>query len=139
MKEIHNRRSFIKTSTAGSLGLGLMTSSSIWAKTQSDENKRIGMIGLDTSHSVAFTKEFNHPEAEAEFGGYKVVAAYPRGSYEIESSYSRIPRYTKEVEGLGGIHTHSQNGRYKTGNYHQHFNNAVIYRRIDTRIDRQKE
>ena len=101
MKEIHNRRTFIKTSTAGSLGLGLMTSSSIWAKTQSDKNKRIGMIGLDTSHSVAFTKEFNHPEAGAEFGGYKVVAAYPRGSYEIESSYSRIPRYTKEVEGLG--------------------------------------
>jgi len=101
MKEIHNRRNFIKTSASGALGLSLMTKNSIWAKELSKEKKRIGMIGLDTSHCVAFTKEFNNPEAGAELGGYKVVAAYPKGSSEIESSYSRIPKYTEEMKAIG--------------------------------------
>lgn len=101
MKEIRNRRNFIKTSASGAVGLSLMTQSSIWAKEQSNEKKRIGMIGLDTSHCVAFTKEFNNPDAGAELGGYKVVAAYPKGSSEIESSYSRIPKYTEEMKALG--------------------------------------
>lgn len=101
MKEIYNRRRFIKTSTAGSFGLSLMSSASLWSKSKSVEGKRIGMIGLDTSHCIAFTKEFNNPDAGPELGGYKVVAAYPKGSSEIESSYSRIPKYTREMEALG--------------------------------------
>ena len=54
---------------------------------------RIGIIGLDTSHSTAFTELINGgKEAWAE--GFKVVAAYPYGSQTIESSYKRIPEYT---------------------------------------------
>ncbi len=101
MKEIHNRRRFIKTSTAGTFGLSLMSSTSLWSKSNSLEGKRIGMIGLDTSHCIAFTKEFNKADAGPELGGYKIVAAYPKGSSEIESSYSRIPKYTREMEALG--------------------------------------
>lgn len=101
MKEKQNRRNFIKTSAASTLGISLMNTNSIWAGNLSSEKKRIGMIGLDTSHSVAFTKEFNGPDSASELGGYKVVAAYPKGSSEIESSYSRIPKYTKEVKELG--------------------------------------
>ena len=101
MKEKHNRREFIKTTASGTLGLGLINSNSLWAKEASAKNKRIGMIGLDTSHCTAFTKEFNNPDAGPEMGGYKVVAAYPKGSSEIESSYSRIPKYTTEMEALG--------------------------------------
>lgn len=100
MKEIHNRRQFIKTSATGTLGLSMM-SSPLWSKSKSIEGKRIGMIGLDTSHCVAFTKEFNNSEADPKLGGYKVVAAYPKGSSEIESSYSRIPKYSEEVKELG--------------------------------------
>lgn len=101
MNEKHTRRTFIKTTTSGALGFGLMSSNSLWATTQSEKGKRIGMIGLDTSHCIAFTKEFNSPDAGLELGGYKVVAAYPKGSSEIESSYSRIPEYTKNMEELG--------------------------------------
>lgn len=72
-----------------------------YGKSLEDPGKRIGIIGLDTSHCTAFTKEFNSPEAGIELGGYKVVAAYPHGSSEIESSYSRIPQYTEEVKSLG--------------------------------------
>ena len=61
---------------------------------------RIGIIGLDTSHSTAFTELINGgKEAWAE--GFKVVAAYPYGSQTIESSYKRIPEYTEKVKQYG--------------------------------------
>lgn len=60
--------------------------------------KRVGIIGLDTSHSTAFVKALNSPDANASFLGYKVVAAYPQGSKDIESSTSRVPAYTEEVK-----------------------------------------
>lgn len=63
--------------------------------------RRVGIIGLDTSHATAFTKALNDPSAGPEFGGYKITAAYPRGSSEIKSSYERIPGYTEEVKKSG--------------------------------------
>lgn len=65
------------------------------------QGKRIGIIGLDTSHSPAFVNAFNSDEPDPELRGYRVVAAYPYGSRTIESSYSRIPRYTAEVRERG--------------------------------------
>lgn len=62
---------------------------------------RIGVIGLDTSHAPAFAKLFNNPEAMGDLRGFKVVAAYPHGSADIESSKSRIPQYTEEFKKLG--------------------------------------
>ena len=59
---------------------------------------RIGMIGLDTSHSPAFARLFN---TSGDLEDFRVVAAYPYGSRTIESSYERIPRYTEEVEAMG--------------------------------------
>jgi predicted dehydrogenase len=99
MKNRNNRRNFIKTT--GTLGLGIMTYNTGWSGARPAEQKRIGMIGLDTSHCVAFTKEFNATSPDPKLGGYKVVAAYPKGSSEIESSYSRIPKYTEEMKTLG--------------------------------------
>jgi WD40 repeat protein len=77
--------------------------------------KRIGIIGLDTSHSTAFTKEFNSPrkvedpnaKASAsgpqakELQGFRITVAYPQGSADIESSVNRIPGYTEEVKKYG--------------------------------------
>lgn len=63
--------------------------------------KRLGIIGLDTSHSIAFTKELNNPTAAADWAGYRVVAAYPKGSNDIESSVKRIEGYTEEVRKMG--------------------------------------
>ncbi|WP_374754989.1 Gfo/Idh/MocA family protein [Arsenicibacter rosenii] len=62
--------------------------------------KRVGIIGLDTSHSTAFTKALNSPDASPDFLGYTIVAAYPYGSKDIESSTKRIPGYTDEVKKL---------------------------------------
>lgn len=59
---------------------------------------KAGLIGLDTSHSPAFTKLINDPTGPK---GLKVAFAYPLGSMRIESSASRIPQYTKEIKELG--------------------------------------
>ena len=60
--------------------------------------KRIGIIGLDTSHAPAFTKSFNSKDASSDHDGYRIVAAYPYGSRTIESSYRRIPGYIEDVK-----------------------------------------
>jgi predicted dehydrogenase len=65
------------------------------------KGKRVGIIGLDTSHAMEFVKEVNAEVAAPEYLGYKVVAAYPKGSLDIESSVKRIPGYTEEVKKLG--------------------------------------
>lgn len=62
--------------------------------------KRIGIIGLDTSHSTAFTQLINSGGEEWS-QGFKVVAAYPYGSQTIKTSYERIPEYTEAVKAYG--------------------------------------
>ncbi|MDR2140116.1 MAG: Gfo/Idh/MocA family oxidoreductase [Tannerella sp.] len=97
-----NRRTFIKTGILA--GAGLLAPRLSYSNTSGPVKKglRAGIIGLDTSHSVEFTKTFNLKQTDAnEYGGYKVVAAYPHGSKDIESSVSRIPKYTEEVKGMG--------------------------------------
>ncbi len=71
------------------------------ASNQPNDVTRIGIIGLDTSHSIAFTKLLNSPDAGSDFAGYQVVAAYPHGSRDIESSVNRIPRYTEQIQKFG--------------------------------------
>src|SRR5690606_19597819 len=61
---------------------------------------RVGIIGLDTSHSIAFTKVMNAENPAEAVAGCRVVAAYPHGSPDIESSVSRIPKYTEEIRKL---------------------------------------
>ncbi len=66
------------------------------------QQMRLGIIGLDTSHVPAFTKEFHRePVADPALMGFRVVAAYPHGSADIESSASRIPKYTEEMKEMG--------------------------------------
>jgi predicted dehydrogenase len=66
---------------------------------------RVGIIGLDTSHAIAFTTTLNKgpkkPEDAPKVAGARVVAAYPQGSRDIESSTKRVPDYTKKVEEMG--------------------------------------
>jgi Oxidoreductase family, NAD-binding Rossmann fold len=62
---------------------------------------KVGIIGLDTSHCIAFTKELNNPQAKEDVSHCRVVACYPKGSPDIESSTSRVPKYTEEIQKLG--------------------------------------
>jgi len=64
---------------------------------------RIGMIGLDTSHVIAFTKLLNDPKAKGHVEGGKVVAAFKGGSRDVESSWSRVEGYTKQLQEEFGV------------------------------------
>ncbi len=67
--------------------------------------RRAGIIGLDTSHVIAFTTTLNKgpkkPEDAGKVAGVKMVAAYPQGSRDIESSTKRVPEYTEKMKALG--------------------------------------
>lgn len=97
----YDRRKFIGTTVAGSIGFGMTNSFFSLHAAGNPSKKRVGIIGLDTSHSIAFTKALNAPDANPAFDGYKVVAAYPKGSNDIESSTKRIPGYTEDVKTMG--------------------------------------
>ncbi|MBP6506510.1 MAG: hypothetical protein KA257_03000 [Opitutaceae bacterium] len=64
---------------------------------------KLGIIGLDTSHVIVFSDEFNNPEAKHRMTGAKVVAAWPGGSHDLESSFSRVPGYTKDLQEKFGV------------------------------------
>ena len=62
---------------------------------QAAEELRLGLIGLDTSHAVAFSKILNDAKHPQHVPGGKVVAAFKGGSPDIPSSRDRVDRYTK--------------------------------------------
>lgn len=67
----------------------------------SPKQLKAGIIGLDTSHAIAFTNVLNDAKAEADVAGCRIVAAYPKGSPDIESSTSRVPKYIEQVKAKG--------------------------------------
>ena len=105
MKSMLNRRKFIKTTSLSLAGIGIagnaMSDTMDIFTPHNFAGTRVGIIGLDTSHSIAFAKTLNDPAASAEFGGYKVVAAYPFGSKDLKSSFDRIAGYTEDIKKLG--------------------------------------
>lgn len=93
-----NRRSFLKSMAAAGVGLATAGSPFLSKAKSTQSPTPVGIIGLDTSHSPAFTDIINNSPDITDF---KVVAAYPHGSRTIESSYSRIPEYTEQVKEMG--------------------------------------
>ncbi len=62
---------------------------------------KVGMIGLDTSHCLAFAKLLNKTDDPQHISGCQLTLVYPKGSPDIESSVSRVPSYTVEIQKLG--------------------------------------
>ena len=61
---------------------------------------KVGIIGLDTSHAIAFTKIMNverDPSAE----GFRMVAAYQWGSKDIVSATNRYAKYIPQMKEMG--------------------------------------
>src|SRR5438445_10924165 len=78
----------------------LLTMSLSSSLSAAEPQLKIGIIGLDTSHVVAFTKVLNDPKAADDVAGCRVVAAYPKGSPDIESSTKRVPDYIEQLKKL---------------------------------------
>jgi predicted dehydrogenase len=68
-----------------------------FAQTAAKAPIKVGIIGLDTSHVIAFTRALNDPSDKNFIPGFRVVAAYKGGSPDVESSWSRVDKFTEEV------------------------------------------
>jgi predicted dehydrogenase len=64
---------------------------------------KAGIIGLDTSHVVAFTQTLNNPQAKGILSRVRVVAAYPGGSPDIPDSKDRLEGFTKTLREKFGV------------------------------------
>lgn len=64
---------------------------------------RIGIIGLDTSHVVAFTKSLNDASSPDHVPGGRVVAAFKGGSPDVPASATRVDKFTAELESTYGV------------------------------------
>jgi predicted dehydrogenase len=64
------------------------------------KNIRLGMIGLDTSHVIAFTRLIND---SAKNYGCKVVVGYSGGSPDIPSSADRVDKFTRQLQDEFGV------------------------------------
>jgi hypothetical protein len=73
------------------------------AQEPKDRPLRAGLIGLDTSHVIAFTKAFHSPDPKPELSGVRVVAAFPGGSPDLPASRDRVEGYTKQLRDEFGV------------------------------------
>ncbi len=106
-----NRRDSLKTLVAGAGAMFARTS--LYAEETANLTPfaemplRAGMIGLDTSHVVAFTGLLNDPKkAAGVLSNVRVTSAYPGGSKDIPSSIDRVAGYTATLRDKHGVKIH---------------------------------
>lgn len=87
----------ILISAALCFALGTLITSRVGAA----EPLKIGLIGLDSSHAVAFSKLINAEKPKPEFADVTIVAAFPGGSPDLATSADRIEGFTKQISEMG--------------------------------------
>lgn len=85
------------------LGVGLVIALFSGAVTNLHSEIRVGMIGLDTSHVVAFTRLLNDATRDDHVPGARVTHAFKGGSPDVESSYTRVDGFTKTLSEDFGV------------------------------------
>ena len=65
-----------------------------------EEVFRLGIIGLDTSHVIAFTQIINNPKNNY---GCKVMAGFPGGSPDMPASADRVDKFTNQLRDKFGV------------------------------------
>ncbi|MFP6906982.1 MAG: Gfo/Idh/MocA family oxidoreductase [Verrucomicrobiota bacterium] len=79
------------------LVLSLLMVTALWA----DDPFRVGIIGMDSSHCVAFTRIIHHADASDTLKQLRVTTAFPGGSPDIEGNTEKIAKYTTELKKMG--------------------------------------
>jgi predicted dehydrogenase len=64
---------------------------------------KIGLVGLDTSHCIAFGKCFNKPGHADHVPGGQITLAFPGGSSDFELSHSRVGKFTEQMQHEFGV------------------------------------
>src|SRR5690625_5002492 len=101
-----DRRDFVKYTGLAPFALIPNSTFEYWSIKSSRNTPivKIGIIGLDTSHVIAFTKTINsgHESGDLNYLGFKVIAAYPtKGSDDIAASRDRIQGFTERIQEMG--------------------------------------
>jgi predicted dehydrogenase len=79
------------------VSLAWMVAAAVAVGQEDPKPLRAGIIGLDTSHVVAFTQVLNAPDAKGDLAGIRVVAAYPGGSPDVAASRDRVEGFTRQL------------------------------------------
>lgn len=64
---------------------------------------RLGIIGTDTSHVIAFAKVLNDPANKDHIPGARIVAAFKGGSPDLKESASRVDGYAAQLSKDFGV------------------------------------
>jgi hypothetical protein len=64
---------------------------------------KLGIIGTDTSHVIAFTDSVNNTNSKTYVPGAKVIAAFKGGSPDVASSASRVEEYASKLRDQYGV------------------------------------
>jgi len=62
-----------------------------------DNMLKVGMIGLDTSHVIAFTEIINDSKAIGDLADVSIVAGFPGGNPDFPLSRDRVEGYTQRL------------------------------------------
>ncbi len=63
----------------------------------------VGLVGLDMSHALEFTRRLNDAGNVEHVPGARVVAGWPGGSKDFQLSWSRVGKFTAEVRDRFGV------------------------------------
>ena len=83
------------------ISMGLVALAPMQVRAEEPAEIRVGIIGLDTSHVIAFTGVLNRPDNTGDLAGVRVVAAYPGGSPDIPDSANRVEGFTQQLKEMG--------------------------------------
>ncbi|TMU50714.1 Gfo/Idh/MocA family protein [Flagellimonas algicola] len=92
------RRNFIKKISCAGVGTlipGLGSSGYNFSWSQKND-KRVGIVGMDTSHSPYLVRGINTSNS-----GYRVTAAYTSVSNDLPASHSRVGQFSKQIKSMG--------------------------------------
>ncbi len=91
-----------KTTMTLSLSLILCLGMTVNANDK-QEPIRLGMVGLDTSHVISYTRILNDSNHKDHVPGTKVVVGYKGGSPDIPSSANRVDKFTQQLQDDFGV------------------------------------
>lgn len=102
MTQFYDRRRFLQTLTTAGVGVGISSMLPLGAGAFSRADViKVGIVGADSSHAIAFTKSFHNPTPAPGLEGFKVVAVFPQTSPDIENNVKRLPGFVEDLKKLG--------------------------------------
>jgi predicted dehydrogenase len=102
MKNIIQRRDFLKAATVTGIGIGMAGMSQLLFASDSSQKKiRVGIIGLSV-HTEAFSEMLNAENVDADISGFRVVAIYhPLGNPDVEFKAEMLADWTIKAKARG--------------------------------------